>query len=325
MPSPRSLGSLALVGLVACRAPSPSPASADTTVTVPPPPAPSPAAPASEIRVDLPAGTVGGVSMDASGPDLMRRLGADAVRETTDSIEGTPRTAYHVRIDGAEVERVGFLARFADPRLRTLEGLGVGSTIGQFGNAYGHTEIDDGEEAQCKGASFFHGRGLRACMDRACEGPECRVTSVEFLTKHDAETGEAAPGAPSAAPAEEPAATDAEGIVHTYYDALDAGQYRAAYALWGDGGRRSGKTFAAFEAGYRQTRSVAVRVGWAGREDAGAGQRYVTVPVVVTAVLTDGREQRFDGTYTLHRTVVDGATDEQRAWRIHSASLKQTK
>jgi len=43
-----------------------------------------------------------------------------------------------------------------------------------------------------------------------------------------------------------------------------------------------------------------------------AGSRYVTIPVTVRAETTTGREQRFVGSYTLRRSVVDGATPDHR-------------
>jgi hypothetical protein len=52
-----------------------------------------------------------------------------------------------------------------------------------------------------------------------------------------------------------------------------------------------------------------------------AGSRYVTIPVTVRAETTTGREQRFVGSYTLRHSVVDGATPDQRQWRIYSASI----
>ena len=39
----------------------------------------------------------------------------------------------------------------------------------------------------------------------------------------------------------------------------------------------------------------------------------------------DEREQRFRGRYVLQRTVVDGASADQRAWRIGSASLGEVR
>ena len=56
---------------------------------------------------------------------------------------------------------------------------------------------------------------------------------------------------------------------------------------------------------------------------AAAGSRYVEIPVRITAVATDGGRRAFSGSYTLRRSVVDGATAEQRAWRIYSASIRR--
>jgi hypothetical protein len=47
--------------------------------------------------------------------------------------------------------------------------------------------------------------------------------------------------------------------------------------------------------------------------------------VAVTAVTVDDQEQRYEGTYDLRRTVVDGATEAQRRWHFFSAALTQTK
>src|SRR5690606_35603310 len=59
-----------------------------------------------------------------------------------------------------------------------------------------------------------------------------------------------------------------------------------------------------------------------GRVEGAAGSRYVEVPATVTAETTSGRRQCFRGAYVLRRSEVAGATEEQRAWRIHSASLR---
>jgi hypothetical protein len=68
-----------------------------------------------------------------------------------------------------------------------------------------------------------------------------------------------------------------------------------------------------------------VEIGAPGRIDAGAGQRYIDIPVVIHATLDDGTQQRFEGTYTLHRTAeIAGATPEQQMWHIYSADITQT-
>jgi len=47
------------------------------------------------------------------------------------------------------------------------------------------------------------------------------------------------------------------------------------------------------------------------------------VPVTLDATQRDGSTHHYAGSFTLRRAVVDGATDEQRAWRIASASLRK--
>ena len=137
------------------------------------------------------------------------------------------------------------------------------------------------------------------------------------------------PGAPSAdatvqagLPAE-PTPQDAVAVVREYYAAIDDGSYARAYALWSDAGRASGQTPQQFADGFADTADVVATLGEPGREDPGAGQRYIEVPVGITATRRDGSTHRYAGSYVLHRTVVDGATPEQRAWRIASADLRE--
>jgi len=72
-----------------------------------------------------------------------------------------------------------------------------------------------------------------------------------------------------------------------------------------------------------RTASVRAEVGVPGEIGAAAGSRYVEIPVKIAATTTDGASQAFSGVYTLRRSVVDGATAEQRAWRIASAKVRE--
>lgn len=117
-------------------------------------------------------------------------------------------------------------------------------------------------------------------------------------------------------------ADDAGNVVRDYYRAIRERRYGEAYGLWASGGAASGKGLDEFRDGFAHTASVEVVLGTPGRIEGAAGSRYVEIPVRVTAVTTDGTRQAFAGTYTLRRSVVDGATPEQRAWRIHSAKLR---
>ena len=112
-------------------------------------------------------------------------------------------------------------------------------------------------------------------------------------------------------------------VIRRYYDAIQNRQYDSAYALWGQSGEASGKTRTEFAAGFAQTERTTVTIGDSVRIEGAAGSQYATVPVTVDAILRSGARQRFTGTITLRRAMVDGATPEQRAWHIFAADLKR--
>ncbi|HVQ24614.1 MAG TPA: hypothetical protein VMV01_05540 [Planctomycetota bacterium] len=119
----------------------------------------------------------------------------------------------------------------------------------------------------------------------------------------------------SAAPA---AAID---VLHDYYAAIEGRDFERAYRYWGSGGEASMQTLAQFAAGFADTEAVTLQTGLPGGIDAGAGQRYIDIAAAVRASTARGA-QCFRGTYVLRRSEVDGATAEQRSWRIASADLK---
>lgn len=114
----------------------------------------------------------------------------------------------------------------------------------------------------------------------------------------------------------------AANVVQTYYALIGAGKYADAWKLWGDAGKASGQSVDAFAAGFAKYSEYRANVGAPGREDAGAGQRYVTVSVQPYARLKDGKAAYWIGSVVLHRTVVDGAPAEEKMWRIKSIDLK---
>jgi hypothetical protein len=143
----------------------------------------------------------------------------------------------------------------------------------------------------------------------------------------------AAPPAPAAAPPttvsgptlaadSSDTAAAAGAVLRRYYDAVARHDYATAYALWSDGGRSSGQTLEAFMRGYADTDTASVELGAAGPIEGAAGSRYIEIPVEVRARTRAGAAQRFTGSYVLRRAVVDGATPEQRSWRIASARLR---
>lgn len=138
-----------------------------------------------------------------------------------------------------------------------------------------------------------------------------------------ADAGEPAPA--TAALATEPTPDEAVAVVQAYYAAIDARQYARAHGLWSGGGSASGQSPEQFAAGFSDTTGVVVEPGAPGRVEAAAGSRFVQVPVTVRATRADGSVHRYAGNYTLRRAVVDGASAEQRAWRIASADIREVR
>jgi hypothetical protein len=119
-------------------------------------------------------------------------------------------------------------------------------------------------------------------------------------------------------------AQGAAQVVQQYYGFIGEGKYAQARALWRDGGTASRQTPADFAHGFSAYSEYHANVGAPGRIDAGAGQRYVTVPVQVYARLKEGRTPVYEiGSATLQRAGdVDGATPAQKSWRIQQIALK---
>lgn len=116
---------------------------------------------------------------------------------------------------------------------------------------------------------------------------------------------------------------DAVAVVRDYYDAISARDFDRAYRYWGGAGP-PGQTRESFEAGFADTKAVEVRTGAPSRVEPAAGSRYVEVPVTITATTTSGAVQRFEGTYTVRRSVVDGASPSQRSWHLSNAKIRRS-
>lgn len=129
---------------------------------------------------------------------------------------------------------------------------------------------------------------------------------------------------PQAVP-DEPGAQEAVAVVRAYYTALDSASFARAYRLWSDGGVSTGQSPQQFADSFADTAAHLVEFMTPGRIDAAAGSRYIEVPVAVEVTRRDGAVQRLAGAYTLRRSVAEGASAEQRAWRIVSADLREVR
>ncbi len=135
---------------------------------------------------------------------------------------------------------------------------------------------------------------------------------------------------PSPAPALRPLQPDPQGVqaaidvVHEYYAAINARDYRKAYELWSGKGEASKQTFEDFRDGFANTEDVEIDTsGEPGTPEGAAGSQYIKIPLLIKARMKDGKVQNFWGEYTMRRSMVDGATADQRAWRIYSAEVKK--
>lgn len=152
--------------------------------------------------------------------------------------------------------------------------------------------------------------------DAASGLPEAVPTPVSSAAPPLAETVSEAPFTPDSP-------QGAANVVQTYFALIEAGKYRQAWHLWRDDGQASGMSAAAFAQSFAKYTQYHATVGAPGRIDAGAGQRYVTVPVKTYGTLKTGKPFAMDGSVTLHRTGdIDGATAEQKSWHISASDLK---
>jgi hypothetical protein len=99
---------------------------------------------------------------------------------------------------------------------------------------------------------------------------------------------------------------DPVALINAYYNAINRHEYARAYSYWENPGAPNGVTanFGDFTSGYANTVAVNVTTGDV-TSDAGAGNIFYQVPVVIVARQTDGSIQRFYGCYLLHRVNVE--------------------
>ncbi|MEH3157570.1 MAG: hypothetical protein PGN08_00840 [Sphingomonas taxi] len=172
--------------------------------------------------------------------------------------------------------------------------------------------------------------GLAACSDGG-EAPAANATEAHApVARRD--IGAAPVATPAVAPspvasaAPQPLPDDAapEVVVQRYADALAAGRYDEAWALWDEDGAASGMTRQAFAASFARYASYRATVGTPYDADAGAGQRYVTVPLTVTGTLKTDGPFRLEGPLVLHKAAdgIDSDDPHAHAWRIRSSELK---
>jgi hypothetical protein len=179
---------------------------------------------------------------------------------------------------------------------------------------------------------------LAGCGDKSGRSVRSNSAAAPAATDHTTVTtvpeDESPPPAVNASdPAGDPPADTPSGqvvspsaaaaVVQRYYAAIDRGDFRTAFALWGNDGADSRQSFADFKRGFAATAKTSVKTGKPTNGEGAAGSIYIDVPVTVRATLKDGKHQRFTGHYTLRRVNdVPGSTAAERRWHLSSAELK---
>jgi hypothetical protein len=97
--------------------------------------------------------------------------------------------------------------------------------------------------------------------------------------------------------------TDAVQVMRSLFNAVNRHEYLRAYSYW-EPTAQGLPAYDQFAQGYMDTQAVTLTVGTVS-EDAGAGQRYWTVPVKLLSTTTANVTQTFVACYTLHLGLPD--------------------
>lgn len=94
--------------------------------------------------------------------------------------------------------------------------------------------------------------------------------------------------------------SDGVSVIKSLFNAINRKEYARAYSYWATNSNATQPgPFDEFKQGYADTVSVRLATGTVGYS-VGAGQTYLTVPVVLASETTTGQMQTFYGCYVLH-------------------------
>jgi heat shock protein HslJ len=105
---------------------------------------------------------------------------------------------------------------------------------------------------------------------------------------------------------------DPMAMLVSYYDAINAKDYRRAYRFW----ESPQTSYERFVAGFADTERVRLLVEPTARSEGAAGSIYVEITSIVVATTRAGNERVFAGCYVLRKSNV-----RDTGWRINRADL----
>ena len=214
-----------------------------------------------------------------------------------------------------------------------IAGTGVTLKFGEDGRAGGSTGCNSyGGTYQVRGDNISFGRLIstkRACLDQNANQQEQRFLSaletanrfrlssnrltilsdrgrnaLNFVNNSEPEPG----GGPNE-DSSDPLATLA-----SYYDAINARDYRRAFSYWDS----PTTSFERFASGFADTDRVRVLVEPSARVEGAAGSAYADISTIVVAITKAGNERVFAGCYVMRRSNV-----QDRGWKIYRADISQ--
>ena len=115
---------------------------------------------------------------------------------------------------------------------------------------------------------------------------------------------------------------DAVQLIRNYYRWINQKKYAGAFAIWEmqeDGRAVNGQTFEKFKSGFSDTAAVSVEIGEPSDIEGAAGSNYIEIQVVISAINTSGKLQKFAGTYTMRSSNMA----DDHSWYIYSAKVKK--
>ena len=98
----------------------------------------------------------------------------------------------------------------------------------------------------------------------------------------------------------------------SYYNAINARDYRGAYGFWDS----PSQSYEQFARGFAGTDRVRLLVDPSTSIEGAAGSVYAEVPAIVVATTRNGNERVFAGCYVMRRSNV-----QDRGWRIYRGDL----
>ena len=214
-----------------------------------------------------------------------------------------------------------------------VAGTTVTLKFGQDGRASGSTGCNSyGGTYQVRGDNISFSRLIstrRACLDQNANQQEQRFLSaletanrfrlssnrltilsdrgrstLNFVNNQESDSGDGPQDNKS-----DPLAT-----LVSYYDAINARDYRRAYSFWDS----PTTSFERFASGFADTDRVRVLVDPSARVEGAAGSSYADISTIVVGTTRAGNERIFAGCYVMRRSNV-----QDRGWKIYRADVSQ--